>query len=132
MDELSVRRKTVCELCVEPADLSVESRLASHLYRMVQESLTNIERHADATKAVVSLRLDPTGKLTVEISDNGKGISSEMKRKAKSFGLIGMRERVALLGGEFVIRSELGAGTSVEIVIPPARRQPAVEVLTKA
>ena len=110
----------------------MESRLASHLYRMVQESLTNIERHADATKAVVSLCCDPAGKLTLKISDNGKGISSEMQHKAKSFGLIGMRERVALLGGEFVIRSEPGAGTSVEIVIPHTRKKPVVDVLATA
>ena len=88
------------------------------LYRMVQESLTNVARHAQATEVIVALYRDPSGKITLNISDDGKGLPNEDQRKRGSFGLIGMRERVTMLGGEIRIHSEPGAGTSIEIVIP--------------
>jgi signal transduction histidine kinase len=124
VDEFSQRTKIDCEFSVHPADLAVDNRLATPLYRMVQESLTNIARHAEATEVVVSLYGDPSGKIILDVDDNGKGMSDDEQHTPKSFGLIGMRERAAMLGGEMVIRSKPGAGTSIEIVIPQSPNQP--------
>jgi len=124
VDEFSQRTKIDCEFSVHPADLAVDNRLATPLYRMVQESLTNIARHAEATEVVVSLHGDSSGKITLDVDDNGKGMSDDEQQTPKSFGLIGMRERAAILGGEMVIRSKPGAGTSIEIVIPQSPNHP--------
>jgi two-component system, NarL family, sensor histidine kinase UhpB len=118
VEQFSERTKIECEFNVYPADLSVDNRLAMALYRMVQESLTNVARHAEATEVIVSLDRDPSGKITLNISDDGKGLPNEDQRTRGSFGLIGMRERTAMLGGEIRIHSQPGAGTSIEIVIP--------------
>lgn len=124
-EEFSARTKVDCEFSVHPADLSVDNGLATPLYRMVQESLTNVARHAQATEVIVSLYRDPSGKIILDINDNGKGFTNVDQSMRKSFGLIGMRERTAMLGGEMKIRSQPGAGTSIEFVIPqnPSRPQ---------
>ncbi len=118
VENFAERNKVACELSVHPENLTLDNRLVSPLYRMVQESLTNVARHAEATEVMVSLHQDPAGKITLDINDNGKGISSVDQSMRKSFGLIGMRERVAALGGEINIQSQPGAGTSIEICIP--------------
>lgn len=118
VEEFSERARVECEFSVHPADLSVDDGLATPLYRIVQESLTNVARHAQATEVIVSLYRDPAGKITLDINDNGRGFASVDQSMRKSFGLIGMRERAAMLGGEMKIHSQPGAGTSIEIVIP--------------
>ena len=118
VEEFSERTKVECELSVHPVDLSVDDGLATPLYRMVQESLTNVARHAQATEVIVSLYRDPAGKITLDINDNGKGFANVDQSMRRSFGLIGMRERAAMLGGEMKIHSQPGAGTSIEIVVP--------------
>ena len=118
VEQFSERTGIECEFSVYPEDLSVDNRLAMPLYRMVQESLTNVARHADATEAIVSLDRDPSGKISLNIGDDGKGLPAGEQRTRGSFGLIGMRERTAMLGGEIRIHSQPGAGTSIEIVIP--------------
>jgi len=118
VEQFSERTRIECDFSVHPADLSVDNRLATALYRMVQEALTNVARHAEATEVIVSLYRDPSGAITLDITDNGKGFPNEDQRTRGSFGLIGMRERTAMLGGEIRIQSRSGAGTSIEIVIP--------------
>lgn len=118
VEEFSERTKVECEFGVHPADLSVDKKLATPLYRMVQEALTNVARHAQATEVIVSLYRDVSGTITLDINDNGKGFDSVDQSMRRSFGLIGMRERAAMLGGEMKIRSQPGAGTTIEIVIP--------------
>ncbi len=82
------------------------------IYRLVQESLTNIEKHADAS--LIRLQLHCRGELAVlQISDNGCGFRIGQASCLKGIGLTTMRERVELLGGEFSIRSEPGNGTRV-------------------
>lgn len=135
VDEFAERTRVDCEFSVHPEDLSVDSRLATALYRMVQESLTNVARHAAATEVVVSLYGDPSGKIILDINDNGKGMTGDSQAKRRSFGLIGMRERAAMLGGQMNITSAPGAGTAIEIVIPrsaeasaPARQEAPAEI----
>jgi PAS domain S-box-containing protein len=90
--------------------------LATAVYRMVQEALTNVARHAEATRVEVRIAREDE-KLTVRVRDNGRGIDPEAPRKEKSFGLLGIHERARTLGGEArFYRAEEG-GTVVEIVI---------------
>lgn len=124
VEKFSQQTKIDCEFSVHPSDFSVDHRLAWTLYRMVQESLTNVARHAEATEVFVSLYSDASGKIGLAINDNGKGISKDAQNARASFGLIGMRERAAMLGGEMNIQSEPGAGTSIEFIIPAAPFQP--------
>ena len=87
------------------------------LFRICQESLTNIARHANAKN--VSISLEPNeNKIILTITDDGKGFDINKKTGKKSLGLIGMRERALMMNGEFEISSEPGKGTSLVVKIP--------------
>jgi len=100
---------------VEAIDLDPKKAIA--LYRIFQEAVTNVARHAKATSVVVSLRKEGTC-LVLEIKDDGVGISADVEQRARSFGLIGMRERAILLGGTVEISGVEGKGTTVLVRIP--------------
>ncbi len=87
------------------------------VYRVIQECLTNVLRHAQATLAQIEVQRDG-GILRVAVSDNGKGLSLPSESESERFGLMGMRERVQALGGEFVLQSQPGAGLTVVATIP--------------
>lgn len=87
------------------------------LFRIMQESLTNVARHARASKVDINLACDETS-IEMTISDNGIGIQDGQLSSKKSFGLIGMKERANTLGGTFKIRSESGSGTTVLLKFP--------------
>lgn len=101
-----------------PAEMTLPDVVEEHIFRMVQEALSNILRHAEAS--VVKLRLQSqAGDLYVHISDNGKGFEMERQGEKKtSLGLQTMRERAEELGGTFAIRSLVGEGTYIDIRIP--------------
>ncbi len=89
------------------------------VYRIVQESLTNVARHAGASEVVIQVSYDIKGKpphLLVSISDDGKGTEPDMR--GRGLGLIGMRERIEALSGHFTIRSAPGEGMTIEASIP--------------
>jgi len=86
------------------------------LFRILQESLTNVMRHAEAHTVEMALSLDD-GVLCMSISDDGKGFDQTAERPA-SFGLVGMRERVLIMGGRLHLDSTLGEGTTLRIYIP--------------
>ncbi len=86
------------------------------LYRIVQEALTNVTRHANARNVTVELVTLPD-KVQLAVADDGRGFDSSQIPKGR-FGLIGLNERVKLLGGSLLIKSAPGAGTRVEVVIP--------------
>lgn len=95
-------------------DLSLEMAL----YRLVQESLTNIRKHAGVKEATVKME-DKGGFLTLVIKDEGKGFNlDEVKNKQDSYGIFGMKERVELFGGEMSIITSPGLGTQVIIKVP--------------
>ena len=90
---------------------------ATAAYRIAQEALTNVTRHAAATQVQVSLRAD-RGILTLAVVDNGRGFDPKEIAAAECLGLAGMRERAGLLGGSLEIRSRLGKGTKVCFKLP--------------
>jgi signal transduction histidine kinase len=107
----------------------VDVQAGIHVYRIVQEALSNVARHSGARVAWVSLQ-EHGGELRLEIKDNGRGfeVGGNMDRGAgEGIGLMGMRERAEHLNGSLVIRSAPGEGTTVTVSIPPAKsRAPAV------
>jgi PAS domain S-box-containing protein len=106
-----------CEILSLPENTLLDEKLSSALFRIFQEILTNVARHAKATKVVTSMR-EESGSLILEVQDNGRGITEEETHNAKSLGLLGMRERVDLLGGRFNIRGVAGEGSMVTIRVP--------------
>ena len=97
--------------------IALDASKAIALYRIFQEAVTNVARHAKATRVEVTLR-DENGVLSLEIKDNGIGISANAEQQTHSFGLIGMRERAILLGGTIEIHGTEGKGTTVRVRIP--------------
>ena len=87
------------------------------IFRILQEALTNIVRHAGATVVEVSLQAEPDH-LTLRVRDNGRGITAAELNAAKAIGLLGMRERAQLVGGDVTITGGAGVGTTVLVRIP--------------
>ena len=90
---------------------------ATAIYRLVQEGLTNVARHAQADSATVELRADAHGVLHLAIEDNGRGLRLD-KAEEGGFGMLGMRERVAGLRGHIRWISALGRGLRIEVAMP--------------
>jgi len=106
-----------CTLLADEAELRLDDAASTAIFRIVQEALTNIARHAGASSVTMNLfRLN--GDLLVTIRDDGIGIRPEDMEKAASLGLIGMRERVWGMRGEISISAESPSGTRIDIVLP--------------
>jgi signal transduction histidine kinase len=118
------------ERSARDAPLTAEQSTA--LFRIAQEGLNNVARHAQATEAAISLRRVKNG-IQLRIKDNGQGFAVEEERAAiekKRLGLLGMQERVRLMDGRFLVRSAPGAGTTLVAEIPlltTARRAEALQ-----
>ena len=98
-------------------ELSLDNDRATAVFRIVQESLTNIVRHAGASKVRLTLRAHGND-LCVQVEDNGIGLAADALNKTRSFGLVGMRERALLLEGELEISGKPGRGTKLRLTIP--------------
>jgi len=109
-----------CRLSLPVEEAELDQQHATGIFRIFQETLTNIMRHANATAVNISLRNETEG-LTLEVGDKGRGITESEIYDVKSLGLLGMRERALLLGGEFSIRGIKGKGTTVKVRIPRDR-----------
>lgn len=113
--EFETRHGIRCLLDAAPDALALDERYSTAIYRLVQESLTNIARHAGASTAEVRLQRNE-GELLIDISDDGRGIAVGDMAKADALGLLGMRERVAALHGNMNVVG--GSGTRIAIRIP--------------
>jgi signal transduction histidine kinase len=95
------------------------------VFRVVQESLTNVAKHSHATRATISLRA-LTSRFRLEVKDNGRAFHVEKKTGQKQrLGLLGMQERVRLVTGTFLIQSRRGEGTTIQVEIPRLTRKTA-------
>ncbi|MEO6538219.1 MAG: PAS domain S-box protein [Ferruginibacter sp.] len=95
----------------------IKTELATAVFRIFQESLTNVLRHAEATAVTTSLMFDKEN-LTLTITDYGKGFNEQEIAQKKTLGLLGMRERTLLMGGKYEISGKPGVGTTVRIIVP--------------
>ena len=111
------RTGTRCRVSVPDAEMTTDPERTTALFRIFQETLTNVARHAHATDVDVRLSKED-GNLTLEVHDNGLGIHEEELSPRKSLGILGMRERALLLGGELMVHGATGAGTTVKVRIP--------------
>ena len=117
LQEFTQRAGLHGELFLGDADLSLPPDTATALFRVFQEALTNVARHAQATQVAVTLHAVEQS-LVLQVRDNGRGVTPDELRQARSFGLVGMRERVHLLRGELEINSQPGQGTTIQVRVP--------------
>jgi signal transduction histidine kinase len=104
-----------CHLTTETSELDRDR--STGIFRILQESLTNVMRHSGANRVSVVFGKE-AGHYFLEIKDNGCGIRSADLHKSKSFGVIGIKERALLLGGEASVSGQPGRGTTVSVSIP--------------
>jgi len=116
-DDFAERYGIPCTLLADEAELRLDDAASTAIFRIVQEALTNIARHAGATSVTMNLfRLN--GDLLITIRDNGRGIQPEDMEKAQSLGLVGMRERVWAMGGAITVGADEPPGTRIDVVLP--------------
>ena len=115
VEQFRTRYSVPCEFIADASSRPTNRCVATAIFRIFQEILTNIVRHAKATQVRARLSEDANALLLV-VSDNGRGITAT--GPSKSLGILGMHERAWLLGGEVTIRSTPGVGTAVEVRIP--------------
>ena len=116
VDDFSRRTSIYCELdCSIPNEKLLPEALKTCVYRVVQEALNNCEKHAAPTRVSITIKYD-TENLNVRIRDDGAGF--HVGSAALSLGILGMRERAAMLGGSVQIESTTGAGTTVALSLP--------------
>jgi signal transduction histidine kinase len=114
--EFQHRTGIKCDLVEYHRDIVIEDAFATALFRILQESLTNVQRHARATWIRVDLLVEH-GWVRMSVRDNGVGLVAG-RYKPGSYGLIGMEERVKVLGGTFLLSNAPGGGTVVEVALP--------------
>ncbi|HXX83647.1 MAG TPA: MASE4 domain-containing protein [Casimicrobiaceae bacterium] len=115
------RHGVECEIAVTPPDLELADPHATAVFRIIQESLANVARHAEAKRVEVDLSCGDC-QIRLRVRDDGRGFDPTDPRKPNSFGLVGLRERAHLVDGEIRIDSAPGRGTSIEVRIPFERR----------
>jgi PAS domain S-box-containing protein len=117
VDEFNRRNAIPCELRIEGGEPVLSDAHATAVFRIVQASLTNVARHANAKRVDVSL-VSTADRLELRVRDDGRGFDREAARREYSYGLLGMYERARLIGATLSIDSAPGAGTTVSIHIP--------------
>jgi len=117
-NEFQNRTGIKCDVHASLQDSLLDANLATTFFRIFQETLTNVIRHAGATHVAVYLK-EESGRIIMDVKDNGRGIEPEEISNTRSLGLLGMKERAALLGGEFRIGPvRAGKGTRVTVTLP--------------
>lgn len=111
-----------CQFSYDPEDIVIDNNISLILYRILQESLTNIIRHSEASVTEVDIRLVKK-KIEMIIKDNGKGIETEKINSLTSMGITGLKERVRSVDGNVFIKGEKGSGTTIKISIPLKNRE---------
>ena len=120
--ELYRQRQIDCRFHVPQRDVEVDPERANSLFRIFQESMTNVMRHSDATRAEILLDIGEDG-IVLEIDDNGRGINEEQINNLQSLGLLGIKERGLRWGGTTEIRGVPGKGTTIRVEMPVERRR---------
>ena len=101
-------------------ECNLPPHVETSVYRITQEALQNIAKHAAATRVELSLHRDPDGQVVLTVTDDGSGFDPAIAGGPTSFGLIGMHERANLLGASLVVKSRSGQGTRLTLALPPS------------
>ncbi|HBL23013.1 MAG TPA: hypothetical protein DDZ40_02735 [Deltaproteobacteria bacterium] len=115
--DLTKRTDIVSRIVSEPYNIGLNDTVSTGAFRILQESLTNVVRHSRAQDVTISLK-KKKGIFTMEISDNGKGITKKELVDPRSIGLTGMHERAHAMGGTLTIMGVRGKGTTVTLTVP--------------
>jgi signal transduction histidine kinase len=116
-EEFQRRSGLRCQVSLPVEALQLDRERSTALFRIFQELLTNVARHAGATRVTVALR-NESGRVVLTVEDNGRGIDAEVARSPKSLGLVGVRERVLPYGGRVEVQGIRGKGTLVRVSVP--------------
>lgn len=119
IQEFSARHGIAVHAQLDAGEVGFNRDSGTEVFRIVQEALTNIARHSGASEVTIEIAREAPFCM-VKISDNGRGALSDARRNRKSFGLIGMRERAARLGGELAVRTAPGQGFALTVTLPLA------------
>jgi PAS domain S-box-containing protein len=122
VDHFAKRAGLRYELDLGSSALAADKDVAVIVYRIVQEALTNVARHAQAKHVTVRLG-EQDGALTLEIHDDGRGICEDAIASPRSLGIVGMRERAGARGGSLTVARAPGGGTTVHLTFPVERRR---------
>jgi PAS domain S-box-containing protein len=117
VQSMTQRSGFACDLSIDDPVITLPPAHSTAVFRIVQEALTNIAKHAKASHAVVAIR-HAGESLEIAIRDNGVGFAADDPRKPESFGLLGLRERISLLRGTASIDSAPGMGTRIVVTLP--------------
>jgi PAS domain S-box-containing protein len=117
--EFESRTGIHCSLTLPPEPLTLDTDRSTTIFRIFQESLTNVARHAHATRVEARLQREKD-RIVFEVFDNGTGFDPEVAKAGKSLGLVGMQERALLLNGDFKAEGVPGSGTTMRLTIPLA------------
>ena len=115
--EFEGRTSIQCSVILPPEPLKLDTDRSTAIFRIFQESLTNVARHAHATRVEARLRRE-NDQIIFQVFDNGTGFDPEVAKARKSLGLVGMQERALLLNGEFKTEGVPGLGTTMTLTIP--------------
>jgi len=121
--EFQARTGIRCKVELPEKEFVLDLDRSTAIFRIFQEVMTNVARHAKATRVDIKLRID-ADRLVLHVADNGAGISESHLRSSRSLGLLGIRERATILGGDVQIQGVARKGTSVLLTVP-------LELLTK-
>ena len=116
-EQFAERTGIDCAVTVPEQEFALTAEASTALFRILQESLTNVVRHAGASRVAVELDRDE-GWVSLSVHDNGRGITDLERESSQSFGLLGMRERAEVFGGRVEFHGKRGKGTLVRVCIP--------------
>jgi signal transduction histidine kinase len=120
--EFESRTAVRCRVTLPPKPIVLDAERSTAIFRIFQECLTNVARHAHATR--VEAHLEKEGdQLFLQVHDNGRGFDAQEVRARNSLGLVGMQERALVLNGRLTIEGAPGAGTTVTLHIPVPPQQ---------
>jgi signal transduction histidine kinase len=115
--QFTARTGITCQFDSFVDDTKVGQEQATALFRIFQEALTNILRHAQATSVAILIE-EEAKELILEVKDNGRGITKDESSGSQSLGLVGMRERAQLVGGRLTLTGGAGKGTVLTVWVP--------------
>jgi len=130
LEEFQKKAEIQCDVNIDIEAVTLDKEKEIYIYRIVQEILANIIRHAQATRVTFSLK-ESDGQLVISVIDNGIGIHEKQISNPKSFGIIGIMERISFLEGLFSITGIQNKGTTVRISVPIARNKTLTKTMSE-